>query len=358
MSRKLLIATHNTGKLREFSRMLEPLGIRAALPGIPGLLESVEENGETFAENALIKARAVFEATGLPALADDSGLCVDCLGGEPGVHSARYLGENTPYTEKNASILRRLEGVPDDRRTARFTCAIALVTAQGEHVFEESCEGKIGYEPRGERGFGYDPIFYVGERSFSELPDGEKDAVSHRGKALRRLLTEIDALLPRPVLSYRDARPGDEGKILSFVRRLADYERMSDQVVATEGLLREWIFEKQKARVLFALLDGREMGMALYFYNFSTFLGRAGIYLEDLFVLPEARGCGCGRGLLQELARRACDEGCGRLDWQCLDWNEPSIRFYCALGARRLDEWTTYRLEGETLRRMARDSSK
>ena len=355
MSRKLLIATHNEGKLREFARMLEPLGIRAALPGIPGLLESVEENGETFAENALIKARAVFEATGLPALADDSGLCVDLLGGEPGVHSARYLGEDTPYTEKNASILHRLEGAPDDRRTARFVCAIALVTAQGEHVFEASCEGRIGDAPRGERGFGYDPIFYVGGHSFAELPDAEKDRISHRGKALRQLLAGIDGLLPYPVLSFRQAQPGDEERMLGFIRRLADYERMSDQVVATGALLREWIFEKKKAQVLFALLDGREVGMALYFYNFSTFLGRAGIYLEDLFVLPEARGCGCGRGLLRELARRACEEGCGRLDWQCLDWNEPSIRFYRSLGARALDEWTTYRLEGETLRRMAHD---
>ena len=353
MSRKLLIATHNQGKLREFSRMLTPLGIEPALPECPGLLESIEENGATFAENALIKARAVFEATGLPAVADDSGICIDPLGGEPGVRSARYLGEDTPYPVKNAAILERLKDVPDELRTARFTCAIALVTERGEHVFEASCEGKIGYEPRGERGFGYDPIFYVGEKSFSELTDGEKDAVSHRGKALQKLLAQIGSLLPDAAVSFRRAVPGDEGLILSLIRQLAQYEKMADQVVATEELLHEWLFEKKKAQALFALKDGREAGMALYFYNFSTFLGRAGLYLEDLFVLPEARGTGCGKGLLRELARIAVREGCGRLDWACLDWNAPSIDFYRALGAEPLEEWTTYRLEGETLRRMA-----
>ncbi len=198
MTRGLLIATHNQGKQREFSRMLAPLGIEAALPQRPGLLESIEENGATFAENALIKARAVFAATGLAAIADDSGLCIDALGGEPGVYSARYLGEATPYLKKNASILERLRDVPEERRTARFTCAIALVTGEGEHVFSASCEGRIGHEPRGERGFGYDPIFYIGDKSFSELTDAEKDAISHRGQALHKLLSQIDALLPRP----------------------------------------------------------------------------------------------------------------------------------------------------------------
>ncbi|MCI6027430.1 MAG: GNAT family N-acetyltransferase [Oscillospiraceae bacterium] len=159
--------------------------------------------------------------------------------------------------------------------------------------------------------------------------------------------------MPDAAVSFRRAVPGDEGLILSLIRQLAQYEKMADQVVATEELLHEWLFEKKKAQVLFALKDGREAGMALYFYNFSTFLGRAGLYLEDLFVLPEARGTGCGKGLLRELARIAVREGCGRLDWACLDWNTPSIDFYRALGAEPLEEWTTYRLEGETLRRMA-----
>ena len=152
----------------------------------------------------------------------------------------------------------------------------------------------------------------------------------------------------------RPAQPGDEGKILHFIECLAEYEHMSDDVVATEELLREWIFEKQKAEVLFAMLNGEEVGFALFFHNFSTFLGRAGIYLEDLFVLPEYRGQGCGKALLRKLAQTAVERGCGRLEWSCLDWNQPSIDFYLSLGAKPMDEWTTYRLTGETLLNMAK----
>ena len=151
----------------------------------------------------------------------------------------------------------------------------------------------------------------------------------------------------------RQAQPGDEGKILRFIEGLAEYEHMENDVVATEELLREWIFEKQKAEVLFAVKDGEEVGFALYFHNFSTFLGRAGIYLEDLFVLPEHRGKGCGKALLKKLAQITVERGCGRLEWSCLDWNKPSIDFYLSLGAKPMDEWTTYRLTGETLERMA-----
>ena len=150
-------------------------------------------------------------------------------------------------------------------------------------------------------------------------------------------------------LSFRFAQPGDEGVILDFIRRLARYEKMEDEVVATEALLREWIFEKGKAEVLFAVAESREVGIALFFHNFSTFLGRAGIYLEDLFVLEEYRGKGCGKALLRELARITRERGCGRLEWSCLDWNRPSIDFYLGLGARPMDEWTVYRLTGETL---------
>lgn len=142
-------------------------------------------------------------------------------------------------------------------------------------------------------------------------------------------------------------------KILEFIRALAAYEKMSDEVVATEELLREWIFEKKKAEVLFACEDGKEVGFALFFHNFSTFLGRAGIYLEDLFVLPEYRGKGYGTGLLMKLAQIAVERGCGRLEWWCLDWNQPSIDLYRSLGAEMMDEWTTYRLTGETLEKMA-----
>ena len=125
--------------------------------------------------------------------------------------------------------------------------------------------------------------------------------------------------------TFRPAVPGDEELILSFIQALADYEHMSDHVVATPEILREWIFEKKTAEVIFAEVEGKAVGYALFFHNFSTFLGRAGIYLEDLFVLPEARGHGCGKGLLKELARITVERGCGRLEWSCLDWNQPSI---------------------------------
>ena len=151
----------------------------------------------------------------------------------------------------------------------------------------------------------------------------------------------------------RFAREGDEGLILGFIRELAAYEKMSDLVVANEALLREWIFDKKKAEVLFAVEEGKEVGFALFFYNFSTFLGRAGIYLEDLFVLPAHRGRGHGTALIRSLARIAVERGCGRLEWSCLDWNTPSIRFYLSLGAERMDEWTVYRFAGERLRALA-----
>ena len=151
----------------------------------------------------------------------------------------------------------------------------------------------------------------------------------------------------------RTASAEDCSRILQMIRALARYEKMEDQVVATEDLLREWIFEKKKAEVLFATEDGREVGFALFFHHFSTFLGRAGIYLEDLYVMPEYRGKGHGKALLKRLAQITLERGCGRLDWQCLDWNERSIAFYRSLGAEALDDWTGYRLSGKTLEEMA-----
>ena len=148
---------------------------------------------------------------------------------------------------------------------------------------------------------------------------------------------------------FRYATEADVALILDFIKGLAEYEKMSDEVVATEELLREWIFEKKKAEVIFALEDGKEVGFALFFHNFSTFLGRAGIYLEDLYVKPEYRGRGHGKGLIRELARITVERGCGRLEWCCLDWNRPSIDFYLSLGAKPLEEWTIYRLTGESL---------
>jgi len=154
-------------------------------------------------------------------------------------------------------------------------------------------------------------------------------------------------------MEFRFANENDVPLILAFIRSLAEYERMADQVVADEATLREQLFVKRGAEVLFALEDGREVGFALFFHNFSTFLGRSGLYLEDLFVLPEHRGKGYGKGLLRQLAVIAEARGCGRLEWVCLDWNTPSIDFYRSLGAEPQSDWTIYRLTGETLTALA-----
>ena len=152
-----------------------------------------------------------------------------------------------------------------------------------------------------------------------------------------------------PETNFRYADRNDVPLILGFVKELADYEKMQNEVVADEKTLEEWIFDRQKAEVIFALEDGKEVGYALFFHNFSTFLGRAGIYLEDLYVQPEYRGKGYGKALLKKLASIAVERGCGRLEWSCLDWNKPSIDFYLSLGAEQMSEWTVYRLAGDTL---------
>ncbi len=152
---------------------------------------------------------------------------------------------------------------------------------------------------------------------------------------------------------FRFATEKDCRLILKFIRSLAKYEKMEDEVVATEALLRKWLFEKKKAEVLFVMDGEKEVGFALFFHNFSTFLGRAGIYLEDLYVRPAYRGKGYGKALLKELAHIAVTRGCGRLEWACLDWNQPSIDFYKSLGAVAMDEWTVYRAAGDTLQEMA-----
>jgi len=156
--------------------------------------------------------------------------------------------------------------------------------------------------------------------------------------------------------SIRFAQKEDIPAILHFISRLAEYEHLLDQVVATPELLDEWLFEKQKAEVLLAEEDGLPVGFALFFHNFSTFLGRAGIYLEDLFVLPEHRGKGYGKALLSHLAAITVERGCGRLEWSCLDWNAPSIAFYRSLGAIPMDEWTQYRVTGDTLLLLAQQN--
>lgn len=199
--RKIIFATGNQGKMREVRRILENLKIGGEETEILSMKEAgididIEEDGASFEENAVIKAKAVAKAApGAIVLADDSGLQIDFLNGEPGIYSARYLGEDTPYHIKNANLIKRLEGVADEKRTARFVCAIAAAMPDGTVDTQTgTIEGRIGYEEKGEGGFGYDPIFYVPEfgKTTAELSEDEKNAVSHRGKALRAIRERLE----------------------------------------------------------------------------------------------------------------------------------------------------------------------
>lgn len=188
--KKLIFATGNQGKLKEIREIMADLDVEVLSMKEAGVQTEIEENGTTFEENAVIKARAVGKLTGELTLADDSGLEIDYLNKEPGVYSARYMGEDTSYHVKNASLIKRLEGVPMEQRTARFVCVIAAVFPDGRvETARGTIEGVIGYKERGENGFGYDPIFYVPELNCStaELTPGQKNEISHRGKALRKM---------------------------------------------------------------------------------------------------------------------------------------------------------------------------
>ena len=193
---RIVFATGNAGKIREISAIMADTGMEVVSMKDAGIRIEVEENGSTYEENALIKARAAasLAGDGDVVMADDSGLEIDYLGKEPGIYSARYLGKDTSYRVKNANLIRRLEGVPDEQRTARFVCAIAAVLPDGrELTVRAAIEGRIGYEERGINGFGYDPIFYVPEfqKTTAELTEAEKNEVSHRGKALRLMKEEL-----------------------------------------------------------------------------------------------------------------------------------------------------------------------
>lgn len=191
---KIVFATGNKGKIKEIQMILADLGVEVITMKEAGIAIDIEENGKTYEENALIKARAVAEHTDYIVMADDSGLEIDYLNNEPGIYSARYMGEDTSYRIKNANLIERLEGVSDEKRGARFVCAIAAVFPDGREATTRGIiEGRIGYEEKGSNGFGYDPIFYVPKfgKTTAELTEEEKNQVSHRGNALMLMKEEL-----------------------------------------------------------------------------------------------------------------------------------------------------------------------
>jgi XTP/dITP diphosphohydrolase len=192
MSNKIVLASNNNHKLREISEILEPLGFTVISQLQAGISLEVDEIGTTFEENAALKARAIYQIYKTAVIADDSGLEVDYLNKAPGVYSSRYAGENATDKEKCEKLLRELEGVPMEKRTARFVSVICYIDKDGkEHIVRGECEGYIGFEPRGENGFGYDPIFMYGDKSFAEISAEEKNSVSHRANAMRKFVKLI-----------------------------------------------------------------------------------------------------------------------------------------------------------------------
>lgn len=188
---KLIIASNNKGKIREYKELLEPMGYEVLSQSESGIDLEAEETGTTFAENSAIKARAIFDMAKCAVLADDSGLCIDALNGEPGVYSARYGGLETD-SERTALVLEKMKNVPEEKRGAHFACAIHFIKENGEEISVlGKVEGSIGYEPKGENGFGYDPIFMVDGRSFAEHSSEFKNKVSHRGDALNKLIKAL-----------------------------------------------------------------------------------------------------------------------------------------------------------------------
>ena len=192
---KIIFATSNEGKMREVRAILEDTGMEILSMKEAGISVNIVEDGKTFEENAIIKAKSISRETDAIVLADDSGLEIDYLNKEPGIYSARYMGEDTSYDVKNRNLIERLNGVPDEERTARFVCAIAAALPDGRVLTTQgTIEGRIGYEIQGENGFGYDPIFYVPEYgcTTAQLSNEQKNAISHRGKALRAMTAELE----------------------------------------------------------------------------------------------------------------------------------------------------------------------
>lgn len=198
MEKRIIFATGNEGKMREIRMIMEDLGIPAVSMKEAGIQAEIEENGASFAENAAIKAKAIRDLTGEIVMADDSGLVIDYLGGAPGIYSARFMGEDTSYDIKNTALINKLEGVPDEKRTARFVCAIACALPDGRMLESEGAmEGIIGHEIKGGNGFGYDPIFYLPEYgcTSAEITPEQKNELSHRGKALRAMKEQLKKIL-------------------------------------------------------------------------------------------------------------------------------------------------------------------
>jgi len=190
---RVLAATNNKHKITEFCRILEPLGMSVVTPADLDIDIEIEETGQTFKENAFLKAQAFFQASGLPCVADDSGLCVDALAGRPGIDSAIYCGERATYGQRISALLEELKDTPGEQRTARFVSAICCVMDEETILYSEGvCEGRIAQSPAGQGGFGYDPVFLVDGRSLAELTGEEKDAVSHRGKSLRTFAKRLE----------------------------------------------------------------------------------------------------------------------------------------------------------------------
>lgn len=198
MEKRIIFATGNAGKMKEIRMILADLGIPVVSMKEAGITADIEENGTTFEENAIIKAKTIMEMTGEIVMADDSGLEIDYLDGAPGIYSARFMGEDTSYDIKNRALIEKLDGVPDEKRTARFACSIACALPDGRILTSYGAmEGQIGYEIKGENGFGYDPIFYLPEYgcSSAEISPEQKNELSHRGKALRSMKEKLQKIL-------------------------------------------------------------------------------------------------------------------------------------------------------------------
>ena len=189
---KIILASNNKNKITELKQILSPLGYEVISQSEAGVNVEVEENGTTFEENSMIKAKAVYEISKMAVIADDSGLEVDYLDKAPGVYSHRYAGENASDKDRCKKILSELQGVPDEKRTARFVCVISYIDSSGNtSVLRGECEGHIGREMKGDNGFGYDPIFMIGDRSFAEISSEEKNKISHRADALKKLTEKL-----------------------------------------------------------------------------------------------------------------------------------------------------------------------